>query len=207
MTEAGDKAGKRASVPPTRTPSPPLDEPDSGAIRRAKRIVTIVFLTFVVGWVGFAAAQIIRDVLFAEPGSPPRPTCGAGLRYLSGALDQGRAAALKEEDPDRGLGAFRAAVEPAWRDLEGVRATCRTGPELRGLDAVERLRYAEEQAVRREAASLSLTRQQADAAIQELDPPGAAAQPATPSPSASSSTRDPGSRRERETPPAPTSDP
>jgi hypothetical protein len=207
LTEAGDRPGRRTSVPPARAPSSPPDAPDPTAIRRAKRLVTIVFLTAVVGWVGFAVAQILRDVLFPTVAASPYPSCGAGLRALTGSLARGWAASTPEQDADHALLAFRAAIEPTWRDFEGVRATCRTPAELRGLDAVERLRYAEEQAVRREATSLALTRQQADVAIAELDPPGAAPQPATPSSSASASTRDPGSRRDREAPLAPTSPP
>jgi hypothetical protein len=166
MSESSGRDG-RGSVPPTSGAS---EAPGPDVVRRARRLTAIAFLTVVIGWVGVAAAQIIKQAFAPEVLRGPWPSCVEGLQALSGSLDRGMTAAEAETDSERGIAAFRAAVEPEWRYVEGVRATCTRDDERRGLDALERLRYAEEHSVRREAASLAPIRKQADKAIEGLSP-------------------------------------
>lgn len=130
--------------------------------RRARKIATLVFLTLVSAWVLGATSQIVRQAMF--PAATPNPwgTCAQGMSGLHGALDRARSASEVEveSDPDRALARFRAALDPEWQSLQGVRATCTDPRQRRSLDALERLRYAEEHAVRREAASLAVLRRQ-----------------------------------------------
>lgn len=122
-----------------------------------------MFLALVAGWVLAASVQIIQQVLFPEVVPSPYPTCEAGLKQLRKALDDARhSAAEGDENPDEALARFRSALRPEWRYLEGIRATCRDREALAGLDALERLRYAEEHAVRRESASLAALRRRVD---------------------------------------------
>jgi len=161
---SGSREG-RASVPPA---SAAADEPSAPAVRRARRIAAIVFLAVVVAFVGISTSQIVMQAFAPEVKRGPWTTCADGLAALSGALDRGMTAAEAETDPEKGVGAFRVAVAPDWQYAEGVRESCGRPDERRGLDALERLRYAEEQSVRREAASLAPIRKQADQAIEGL---------------------------------------
>jgi hypothetical protein len=110
-----------------------------------------------------ASSQIIQQVVFPEVIPSPYPTCEAGLKHLDAALDRARhSAAEGDEDPDEALSRFRSSLRPEWEYLEGIRVSCQSQGDLRGLDALERLRYAEEHAVRREAASLAALRRRVD---------------------------------------------
>jgi hypothetical protein len=55
---------------------------------------------------------------------------------------------------------YRAAVGPSWRHRDGVLEMCGSSAEARRLlDALERLRYSEEHAVRHQATELTALRQ------------------------------------------------
>jgi len=162
------------SDPPPRASTPSRRDLSPAELRRGKRIAAVVFLTVVAAWVVLTSSQIIQQVLFPEVVPSPYPTCEAGLKHLDAALDRARHAAGEgDEDPDEALSRFRASLEPEWRYLEGIRVSCKSESGLRGLDALERLRYAEEHAVRREAASLAGLRRRVD-----LGPPTGASTPA-----------------------------
>ena len=62
------------------------------------------------------------------------------------------AAASGTEGEDKALEQFRRALEPEWSSRDAIARSCRgSAVDERALDAIERLRYAEEHAVRREA--------------------------------------------------------
>ncbi len=70
-------------------------------------------------------------------------------------------AAEGESEVGAALARFRDALQPEWSHFEAVRRACKvTEIDQHSLDAVERLRYAEEHAVRREAGSLEVLRKQ-----------------------------------------------
>lgn len=128
--------------------------------RRGRRVATIVFLTLVISWVVGVTAQIVRQALWPEVRPTPYATCSEGLTALGRALDRARAAAEDDLDPDSALARFRHSLGPEWDHLSGVRQACQSDNRMGSLDALERLRYAEEHAVRREAASLAALRRQ-----------------------------------------------
>jgi len=146
---------------------------------RGRRIALVVYYTLV-ACVGTAAAvQITRQVFF-EPGpsagaaaEPPQPlprslqNCHQGLRALFDALARAReAAAGSEGGEDAALARFRRALEPEWSYRDGVAARCRgSAKDAATLDAIERLRYAEEHAVRREAGELAPLRRKVQAIV------------------------------------------
>lgn len=139
---------------------PAPDGPSEAARRKARKVATIVFLTIVSVWVVVTTTQLVQQAHFPVLVPSPYGTCTEGLRKLHGAIDRARHVAEGDLDPDSALARYRTALDPEWTYLTGVRKTCGTAPERRSLDALERLRYAEEHAVRREAASLAALRRQ-----------------------------------------------
>jgi hypothetical protein len=147
---------------------PPAKEPRRLDPRaRGRRIALAVYYTLV-ACVGTASAvQITRQVMF-EPNPPgPPETCQAGLRSLFGALARAReAAAGAEGGEDAALDRFRRALQPEWSHRDGVASRCRgSTKDAATLDAIERLRYAEEHAVRREAGELAPLRRRVQAIV------------------------------------------
>jgi len=110
----------------------------------------------------------VREAFFPTPPTEPPPftDCRSGLRALYDAIELGREAAREEHergsddaDEETALARYRAAVSPLWRYRDAVANMCRLSPEHEGaLDAIERLRYAEEHGVRSQAAELSSLR-------------------------------------------------
>ena len=114
-------------------------------------------LAFVVG----STTQIVQQVFFAPVGPMPYASCRDGLVHLHDAVDRAHAAAGGEAEVELALGRFREALLPEWTHFEAIRVACSASPSgQHGLDAVERLRYAEEFAVRREATGLEVLRKQ-----------------------------------------------
>ncbi len=138
--------------------------------RRARQIGAVVFLSFVVVWVIAASTQITLQIFWPEPTkNGPALTCAETLVKLHQAVLGGRAAAEADVDAAAALGHYRAQVDPVWAEHAGVKDLCVSPADRRSLDALERLRYAEEHAVRREATSLAALRKQvaADVASRE----------------------------------------
>lgn len=138
--------------------------PEAAVRARGRRIALAVYYTMVVMVGGAAAVQITKQVLFspgplaAAPTASPPATCREGLRSLFDALTRAREAAAGSEQggEDAALAKFRQALDPEWGYRDGVAAHCReSARDAATLDAIERLRYAEEHAVRREAGELA----------------------------------------------------
>ncbi|MBL8743318.1 MAG: hypothetical protein JNK04_19540 [Myxococcales bacterium] len=140
------------------------DDVPPAALRRGRRFATIAFLSVVAVFTLAQAGQITRQVLFPRV-VPSGLTCEQSLVELYGALERARTAGEADLDQDTALARFRAALEPEWLTLEGARVNCSSADQRRSLDALERLRYAEEHAVRREAASLAALRRQVAADV------------------------------------------
>ncbi len=136
--------------------------------RRARQIGAGVFLSFVVVWVLFASTQITLQIFWPDPttASPvPAPTCSETLATLHTSIQRGQTAAELDVDPATALGHYRAEVDPVWAAHASAKELCVSAADRRSLDALERLRYAEEHAVRREATSLAALRKQVAADI------------------------------------------
>lgn len=91
--------------------------------------------------------------------------CGAGLEALKKGVARARDAAgeLSEASEDAALGRFREALLPEWERHDAIFAACQSNAELAtALDVIERLRYAEERAVRREVSELAPLRRRVE---------------------------------------------
>ncbi|HEU4405187.1 MAG TPA: hypothetical protein VFS43_07850 [Polyangiaceae bacterium] len=142
--------------------------------RRGRRWAIGVFYAMAVLFTATLATQIGWQVWAParEPGAPAG--CAEGLRALLEGLDAARAAAEGTDvTPDQALGLFRASLGPAWASGDAVAEACRGEARFReAFDLVERLRYAEESAVRRDARDLGLLRRRVGALRRGLLGPG-----------------------------------
>lgn len=118
------------------------------------------------------AIQVSRQIFFVPHRPSPYPTCHEGLHALVTAVDRARKAAPGIDGEDAAIERFRGALEPEWGYRDGVLSSCKgSAGDERALDAIERLRYAEEHAVRREAGDLAPLRRRVQAIVEsELGP-------------------------------------
>ncbi|WP_231511882.1 hypothetical protein [Chondromyces apiculatus] len=151
--------------------SAPAPRPSS-ARARGRRIALAVYYGLAAVIIVVATAQIVRQVFFLPVEPSPYKTCREGLAMLASAVARARDAAPGTDGEDAAIARFRSALEPEWRYRDGIAATCRASTEdQRALDAIERLRYAEEHAARREAGDLAPLRRRVRAIMNgELGP-------------------------------------
>jgi hypothetical protein len=91
--------------------------------------------------------------------------CTAGLEALKRGVARARQAAgeLSDASEDAALARFRQALLPEWEQRDAIAAACESNTELAtALDVIERLRYAEERAVRREVSELAPLRRRVE---------------------------------------------
>ncbi|MBN1608932.1 MAG: hypothetical protein JW940_20060 [Polyangiaceae bacterium] len=117
--------------------------------------------TIVVG--GFTvvcAAQIIYQVWGPREGTPPPVDCHTGVKRLVLAVRRARHAGETEARGERAAVArFRDALRPEWDWRASLGRTCQGDrTALRALGDTDRLRYAEEHAVRYESVDLARRR-------------------------------------------------
>jgi hypothetical protein len=142
-----------------------MDEPrDEREAMRAKtrRWIHVAYFCFVVVVVLACMANLIRQV--ARPDAQDETVrCGPDIEGLMTAVERARAAACKTElDEDEAVSAFQAALQPEWERWGAIRRACSESPGLREtLDAIQYLRYAEENTVRRESSELASLRRRA----------------------------------------------
>jgi hypothetical protein len=138
--------------------------------KRGRRIALTVYYAMVVLVGGTAAFQITRQVFFDPRPPVPYATCHQGLQALYHAVGRAREAAARSEGgEDDALARFRRALDPEWSYRDGVAAACQASARDAGtLDAIERLRYAEEHAVRREAGELAPLRRVVERQVQAI---------------------------------------
>lgn len=132
-------------------------DPRERARRRGGRLALGVYYSLVVVVIVGATAQITVQV-FRRADSPP-VDCRVGLRSMLRAVDAAKAAAATGElSPEASLARFRAALSPAWDDRDRVERACREPHDRKleeAFDTVERLRFAEENVIRRDARDLA----------------------------------------------------
>jgi hypothetical protein len=164
------------------SPAPPDEvSPELGRARARGRRIAFALYYAVAGTVAVAGTlQVFMQAL--ERRESPQVQVGAcpeGLSRLVSAIERARAAASLTQGEDAALADFRKALRTEWDDRDHIEDLCRPSPtSMAALDAIEQLRYAEEHAVRREAADLAPLRRRVQAiAPRELGPP---ADPATP---------------------------
>ena len=112
-----------------------------------------------------AAGNVTYDIWSPRFRHHPPTDCTAGLASLKRAVERARSAAgeLSDASEDAALGRFREALLPEWGQRDAIAAACESSPDLaRALDVIERLRYAEERAVRREVSELAPLRRRVE---------------------------------------------
>jgi hypothetical protein len=114
------------------------------------------------------SVQICLQV-WAPPIENPPFDCSAGTLALADAIDAARLAAADEPDEQAALAKFRGALAPIWKYRPALNGVCASNPEaLRHLRAIDRLRYAEEHAVRYAAVDLAERRHEVERLITSL---------------------------------------
>ena len=155
-----------------------------GPRKRGRLIASLVFWALTAAVALASAVQVTRQVLFnpcagglsceGAPAAPSFKGCRDGLLALHAAVERARLAAAGTDGEDAALAHFRSALTPEWGYRDHVAEACRGKAEDEGaLDAIERLRYAEEHAVRREAGELAPLRRRVEAIVdRERSQPG-----------------------------------
>jgi hypothetical protein len=92
---------------------------------------------------------------------PTSVGCSAGTLELVDAIEAARVASADQAGEHAALARFRGALAAAWAHRPAIEHSCSGDPEaIRRLRAVDRLRYAEEHAVRYGAVDLAKRRQE-----------------------------------------------
>lgn len=107
------------------------------------------------------------------PRVTPAPfDCLAGTLALAEAIDAARLAAADEREEQAALAKFRGALEPTWKYRPALSRVCAPSSDaMRHLRAIDRLRYAEEHAVRYAAVDLARRRHEVKKLLITLSPP------------------------------------
>lgn len=136
--------------------------------RRARGVGALIFGLLIAIPTAVWATQVIVQA-FSSP-DPHGVDCKSGLKELVAGLDSAQKSASPHANETEALAAFRASLGPAWEDPRVVRAACAGDPELLGFyGRVERLRYAEEHAVRYAARGLAGDRNAVNAMRSRLE--------------------------------------
>jgi len=119
-----------------------------------------VFALIVATFTVVSSAQICWQVW--HPTIIPSPVgCSAGTLRLLEAIEAARVASADEAEEQAALAHFRGALAGAWVYRPALSRACAGDTEaIRRLHAVDRLRYAEEHAVRYGAVDLAKRRQE-----------------------------------------------
>ncbi|MBK9263600.1 MAG: hypothetical protein IPM54_27815 [Polyangiaceae bacterium] len=141
--------------------------PRQAAARKRSRALAVVVYYGLIGVICIAATAQITQQLFYQPKvAAPYASCHEGLSALVSAIERARHAAPGTDGEDPAIERFRTALKPEWTYFDSVADACRGSVKDEGaLDAIERLRYAEEHAVRREAGDLAPLRRKVQAIV------------------------------------------
>lgn len=159
-------------------PAPESQDPPSSAVAspvpgaRARKLgarLAIAFYALVVGgFTAICAVQILIAVWW-PPLGPAASSCRAGLKDLIDGVEEARLAAAQATSEREAVQRFRDGLGPGWSRRQSVGALCETDPAAkRTLKLVDRLRFAEEHAVRYEASDVAGLRQRVRKEQQDL---------------------------------------
>jgi hypothetical protein len=135
------------------------------ARRRTRRAVMIAYYAVVTTFIVIAAGNVTWQIWAPRFRQHAATDCAAGLEALKRSVARARQAAeeLTDASEDAALGRFRQALLPEWEKRDAIAAACQSNAELASaLDVIERLRYAEERAVRREVSELAPLRRRVE---------------------------------------------
>jgi hypothetical protein len=134
----------------------PADEIE--ARRTGRRLLIVAYYVVLGLFIAIAGGHVIWQLWAPVLANHPKVDCRAGLYGLGLAIDRARAEAQasSQQGEDVAVSRFRHALEPEWAHDAAIAASCDGDANLaKALDAIERLRYAEERAVRREVNELA----------------------------------------------------
>jgi hypothetical protein len=138
------------------------------AQRRGRQLGIAFYGVIVAAFTIVCSVQICLQV-WAPEVRPLTVDCAAGTLRLAEAIDVARQATSEEPGEQLALARFRAVVAPAWEMRAALGKACAADPAaLRHLREVDRLRYAEEHAVRYGAVDLAKRRQEVRRLIPSL---------------------------------------
>ena len=123
------------------------------------------YYAVVVAFIVIAAGNVTWQIWSPRFRQHQPTDCVAGLEALKQGIARARQAAseLSEATEDEALARFRQALLPEWDQRDAIAAACQSKAELASaLDVIERLRYAEERAVRREVSELAPLRRRVE---------------------------------------------
>lgn len=140
-----------------------MTTPDKDALARKKRkgrvAAIATFYGLVLLFILSALVQLTRQALVSKASPSKELDCRQGVRSLALAVESARQLTEgTESTPEEALTRFRSALGPQWEQRDQIAQACRQQGKaklLEAFDTVERLRYAEENAVRRDARDLS----------------------------------------------------
>jgi hypothetical protein len=147
------------------------------ACRRGRRAGIILYAIVVGGFTAVCAAEIMYQVWGPHEGTPAPVGCRTGVKRLVLAVRRARQAAESETGGERAaVDRFREALRPEWDWRVSLGRACQGDRMARlALGATDRLRYAEEHAVRYE--SVELARRRRRVSSLDLWAPAAASRP------------------------------
>lgn len=140
-------------------------------VRQAGRTAGIVVFAAVVSAFTVVCSVQICIQVWAPKIVPSPVDCAAGTLLLVDSIEAARVAASEMVGEQAALSAFRNTVAPAWTYRAALGLECkRDAKAFERLRAVDRLRYAEEHAVRYEAADLAARRHEVERLTVPLRP-------------------------------------
>jgi hypothetical protein len=130
--------------------------------------VAALFLV-VTAFIGVCSIEIIQQAWQASP-SELVTDCRPGIANLITAVRRARAAAANGTGGEReSMQRFREALLPEWSMRGGIGSRCKGDPQaVIALGEVDRLRYAEEHALRYEALDVAGRRRSVEAIAERL---------------------------------------
>lgn len=130
---------------------------------KARQWVFGLFASLVILFVAVIAMEVSLQAFASSKTASESTRCVAGIASLWNAIDQARGTLARTELPEEeAVLAFRNSLEIAWSHYDAIRQACSLNPShVQTLDALERLRYAEETTVRRESSELGSLRRHA----------------------------------------------
>lgn len=138
---------------------------EAHARQKGRRIAMTALYSVAAAFTALAAGNVTWQVWAPSFEELPKEDCRTGLAQLAQAVSRARSAAgsVVTADEDLALSRFRAALSPEWQRRDGIARACQSSRELsQALDVIDRLRYAEERAVRREVSELAPLRRRTE---------------------------------------------
>jgi len=131
--------------------------------RRGRTIGAAAIVTIVTSFTAVCSVEIILQAWTPTAAAATTP-CRPGVTALIDAVRRARNAAAEVSGGEgQALSVYRRALEPEWSTVSAIGRECLGDAEAeRALDAVDRLRYAEERAIRYEALDLEKRRREVD---------------------------------------------